>query len=74
MGIEIVRHQRDLGGFWICDINQLPQLLGEIHGGAPIRHPHFSAAGQRFDPQEDIADAVPFIFIVFASADAGAGR
>src|SRR3954471_23430663 len=59
VGVEVVHDQDHRLGVGIVDGEQVIDLGGPVEPGAPGPGIHASAAGQRLDPDEDRAAAVP---------------
>ena len=64
MGIEIVKHYRDLVGLWEMHIGQVAQDVGKIDGGAPIANGDMAPAYQRRKENKQAGDTCAFILVV----------
>jgi hypothetical protein len=63
--VEVVHDQDNRLGIGIVDGEQVIDLVGPVQPGPPLPGINASAAGQRFDPDEDRAGAVTDVFEVF---------
>ena len=63
MGVEVVFHEHDLRGSGKMCIGQVPEHVGEIHGGVVVGYLNMAPTLQRREHHEQIARAIPFILI-----------
>src|SRR5919197_1101685 len=66
MGIEVVQHDANHRGLWVAFVHQPRHRMGEVELGPLRRHLHRPPAGLGFHEEQEIARAVPLIFIIIA--------
>ena len=74
VGVEVVHDQHDLLGVGVVHGEQVVDLGGPVGPGAPVSGGHAPTTGQRLDPHEDRAGAVPDVLVVLLAVPARCGR